>query len=837
MKNSSINSELYNPQLTVLSVSHIFLFVVLLGWLWLTPILVGIASALWPITSPLVSNLVAVGLLAILLFIPAIGYMVGAWQQAIPNLRPLAITLVVVSLYIVTAAAIRSIAEPGSGKETLLRLTALTMAALLIGGLGLLRAGVPKQMLAHAFGFDRPPLAGIFFALGLIAVITIGWPITGSLGDNWASQLILLQILAIVLPEEILFRGAVLGIITFNFQHRKIFAAILAFLAYLAFTNSPIVPRQEWLSLFSILLLAPLALIVIELRALTGSIWSGLLFAVAYRAVPLLFVDPRAEVPVITQPWQTFSYIWMIYGGVGLVLVLWLARKLLTPRWTFSGLTTTGMALVLAMALWLGWLGAWFTVGYPGFHSDGFLIIMSEQADLSDAKEINDPLARRQLVRDRLLETAERTQRPIRETLDSAGLDYRPFYLINMIQVESHHRRMDDFASLSGVERVMLNPNVRPYPFNFNFGYGESPDEGEGIGWNISQVEADDAWTEGVTGQGIVIAGQDTGYDWQHPALIETYRGNSASGVTHNYNWFDAWHDSPVPFDDDTHGTHTMGTMLGDDGQYNQIGMAPDAQWIGCRNMRRGIGNPASYTACMEFFLAPYPIGGDSFVEGDISFAPDVINNSWGCPNIEGCDDDVLEPAADALRAAGIMMVVSAGNSGPDCQTVSEPPARYDSVFSVGATHEGSYITGFSSRGPVPGQANLLKPDISAPGSNIRSSLAGGGYGLADGTSMAGPHVAGLVALIWSANPDLIGQIDATEEIIRQSAEPAEISTTCQTDPIDPADASSLVDELEALANFNPCACGDVTGVPNNVYGWGEINALEAVRLARAWGK
>ncbi|MCB0196688.1 MAG: S8 family serine peptidase [Anaerolineae bacterium] len=836
IKNNVLDSKLYNPELAIPSASHLFLFTLLLGWLWLAPILVGILSTFFPEINPIVSNGISVILLAVLLLAPAVGYTALAWRRAESNLRPLALMLLVISLYIVFAAAIRIVAEPGSGLETVLRLTALTMAALLLGGLGLLGAGVPKPMLSHAIGFDPPPLAGIFVTLACIAVITLGWPLTGALGDNWASQLIVLQILALVLPEEILFRGAVLGIITFNFQHRKVFSALLAFLGYLAFTSSPIVPRQEWLSLFSFLMLAPLALIVIELRALTGSIWSGILFAVAYRAAPLLFTDPRAELPLITQPWQTFSYIWMIYGGMGLAFVVWAMRKVLTPRWTFSRFSTATMALVLAVAVWMGWLGAWFTVGYPGFHSDGFLIIMHDQADLSEVAAISDLTARRQFVRDRLIETAIQTQQPVREALDAAGLRYRPFYVINMIQVEGHHRRLDDFADLPGVDRVMLNPNVRPYPFSFNPGYGDSSDEGEGIGWNIRQVEANEAWGEGATGQDVVIAGQDTGYDWRHPALIKAYRGNNRTGINHNYNWFDAWYESAVPFDDDTHGTHTMGTMLGDDGQSNQIGMAPDAQWIGCRNMRRGIGNPASYSACMEFFLAPYPIGADPFVDGDVSFAPDVINNSWGCPDIEGCDDDVLEPAADALRAAGIMMVVSAGNSGPGCQTVSEPPARYDSVFSVGATNQGSSISSFSSRGPVPGDESLLKPDISAPGSNIRSSLAGGGYGTADGTSMAGPHVAGLVALIWSANPDLIGQIDATEDIIRQSAEPAEVVTACQLDPANSTDEPSVLEELENMVDSNTCACGDVTGVPNNVYGWGEINALKAVQLAQMWG-
>ena len=235
----------------------------------------------------------------------------------------------------------------------------------------------------------------------------------------------------------------------------------------------------------------------------------------------------------------------------------------------------------------------------------------------------------------------------------------------------------------------------------------------------------------------------------------------------------------------------------------------------------------------MEFFLAPYPTGSDPFVDGDVALAPHVINNSWACPDIEGCDDDVLEPAIDALRVAGIMMVVSAGNGGPGCQTVSEPPGHYDGAFSVGATNSVGEITSFSSRGPVP-DSSLLKPDIAAPGSGVRSSLPGGNYGNADGTSMAGPHVAGLVALIWSANPNLVGHIDETEEIIRQSATPVEVNATCAINGQSLEDLP-LLEQIEALDDPNTCACGDVSGIPNNVYGWGEIDSLEAVKLALEW--
>jgi subtilisin family serine protease len=840
-----------NPHLPVPSIPQLLLFFLLLSWLVVCPIAVGIICLLLPATWPtLATNLLATAILAGLLFAPILGLAGLVRRRQWTSLRPFVWALVVTGLYIVAAAGIRAVTEPLPAEpralpllsETTLRLTILTLAALLVGGIGLGRAGVPKWMLPHAFGFELPPVAGLFTALAVVAILTVGWPLTGALGDSWVALLILLYTLALCLPEEILFRGAILGIITFNFQHRKALAAFIAILIYIAFTPSQLVPRGDWAKLILLVTAIPLAVLLTELRALTGSIWPGVLFAWAYRAAPLLFADSRVELPLITEPWQTAARLWMVVGAGGLALLLWAGRTWLAPRWRLSNLTTVALALVVALVLWAGWLGLWFAGGYPGFYNDGFLIIMAEQADLNGAKEIDDLLARREFVRTRLIETAQSTQEPVRAALDAAGLDYRPFYLINMIRVEGHHRRMQEFANLPGVAQVMLNPNVRPYPHRVSTGYGSTPEEGQGVGWNISQTGADAAWALGVTGRGIVVAGQDTGYDWQHPALKNAYRGQNGSGeASHAYNWHDAWSDAAEPFDDDRHGTHTMGTILGDDDQGNQIGMAPGAVWIGCRNMQRGIGNPASYTDCMEFFLAPYPTGGDPFTDGDISQAPHVINNSWGCPDIEGCDDNVLEPATEALRAAGIMMVVSAGNDGPACETVTEPPARYDDVFSVGASTENGLITGFSSRGPVPDGANganerspLLKPDITAPGDNVRSSVPGGGYGVASGTSMAGPHVAGLVALLWSANPALIGQIDATEQIIRQSAQPVEVDTTCPLNAPE-ANGNPLMDEMAALEVGNACACGEVSGTPNNVYGWGEIDALAAVKLALAY--
>jgi subtilisin family serine protease len=129
--------------------------------------------------------------------------------------------------------------------------------------------------------------------------------------------------------------------------------------------------------------------------------------------------------------------------------------------------------------------------------------------------------------------------------------------------------------------------------------------------------------------------------------------------------------------------------------------------------------------------------------------------------------------AADHLRDAGIFVVVSAGNDGPNCSTINAPLSLYDSVFSVGAIDQSGTVAFFSSRGPVTADGSgRMKPDIVAPGVDILSALPGGDYGYSQGTSMAGPHVAGAVTLLWSADPTLIGDIDRTEQILIGTAKP-----------------------------------------------------------------
>ncbi|MEJ2208655.1 MAG: S8 family serine peptidase [Anaerolineae bacterium] len=443
------------------------------------------------------------------------------------------------------------------------------------------------------------------------------------------------------------------------------------------------------------------------------------------------------------------------------------------------------------------------------------LVILRQQADLSAAGALAAGEPRARYVADALRAVAGASQRDLRAFLDGRGVAYRPFYVVNAVHLRAGEALIRQLAARPEVDRIVLNPWVRAIPQPAPV---VSAAAAAGVEENLQRVNADDVWALGYTGQGVVIAGQDTGYDWDHPALLAQYRGWDGAVADHDYNWHDAVHedapgtspgnpcgfDSPLPCDDYGHGTHTLGTMVGDDGAGHQIGVAPGARWIGCRNMEQGVGSPATYLECFEFFLAPYPLGGTP-AQGDPARAPDVVNNSWSCPPGEGCDAAILEDAVSALRQAGIAVVVSAGNHGSLCETVLYPPAIYQQSFSVAAfDHRNDQIAAFSSRGPVTyGGRTYQKPDIAAPGVSVYSSYRGGLYATLSGTSMAAPHVAGGLALLLSAAPELTGDVDALERLMMATAQPQTTSQGCGGDG--PAD------------------------VPNNVWGWGILDLLAAV--------
>ena len=465
-----------------------------------------------------------------------------------------------------------------------------------------------------------------------------------------------------------------------------------------------------------------------------------------------------------------------------------------------------------------------------------FIIYMDDQADLSAASRIRNDDARGWYVYNTLKAQAERTQAPLRAQLDAQGVPYQPFWGVNMIVVNGGRDLVEAAASRSDVAAIESNATVDGLDGEEG---PESTDEGNevaAIETGLNNVKAPSIWSLGFTGQGMVVANQDTGMRWTHASLRNHYRGQiSGTTADHNYNWHDSVHaritnadggtaSPPVnscgynlvaPCDDQGHGTHTTGTTVGDDAGAgvgtgtNQIGVAPGAKWIGCRNMDAGNGRAATYTECFQFFLAPTDVQGQN---ADPTKRPHVMNNSWGCPQVgELCAPNVMKTIVENSEAEGIFINSSAGNSGSGCNTVTDPPGIYQATFSTGAiSGTTNALAGFSSRGTVSVDGSFrMKPDISAPGVTVRSSLRTNdtAYGNMSGTSMASPHVVGSVALLWSARPSLVRDVPRTKWLLTRSANPA------------------------VTVPNNAAGCGGIAGIPNNHFGWGRLDALAAYDL------
>lgn len=523
---------------------------------------------------------------------------------------------------------------------------------------------------------------------------------------------------------------------------------------------------------------------------------------------------------------------WQNRYGIGAFFDLFWVQIKITPKmkYTFSSFALLALATVFfawttpPSDAWQQKVDATLLVKAKSQAQVDFVVLFAAKPDLSAARSLSTKTEKGAFVYQSLRASAEQSQAATRLWLRERSVKHQSFYLVNAIHTKGGLDLIQALAERSEVRQLIANPSVQlDLPEQQNVADYRSPEDVE---WGIAQMGADQVWNMGYRGEGVTVAGEDTGYEWRHPALINAYRGWDGSTATHDYHWHDAIHfisplhgdpapdpslnpcgvNSLEPCDDNNHGTHTMGTMIGEDGN-NQIGVAPDAKWMACRNMERGYGSPTTYIECFEFFLAPTDLQGEN---PRPEMAPHVINNSWSCPEIEGCNAsnwNLMDEAVNNLKAAGIVVVVSAGNSGPGCESVSTPAAMLENSFTVGATNSSDGIAGFSSRGPVTADGSgRAKPDISAPGVAVRSAVRNGNYSSFNGTSMAGPHVAGLVALLISANPNLAGQVDLIEDIIKSSAVPR---TTTQE-------------------------CGGIPGseIPNNTFGYGRIDAVAAIEAA-----
>ncbi len=431
---------------------------------------------------------------------------------------------------------------------------------------------------------------------------------------------------------------------------------------------------------------------------------------------------------------------------------------------------------------------------------------------------------RGRMVYEMLQSHAERVCQKTEELLTAEGVSYRRYWIVPLVVAKVNVELLRAIAVLPQVQEVLLDRAWRVSEVQIHSDAVEWRDTPV-VPWGIRHIGVDEVWRMGYRGQGVRIGGQDTGYDWDVPALKEQYAGYMGDTVIHDYHWHDAVREvNPLnadslnpcgfglryPCDDHGHGTHTMGTMVGELPDA-KIGIAPEARWIGCRNMDRGWGKPSTYIECFEWFVAPTDLNG---AHPDPSLAPHVINNSWACPEQEGCTSEVLplmEQVIERVRMAGIVPVVSAGNSGQGgCGSVRWPAAIYDAAYTVGALGPNDSIAPFSSKGPVLSDSSgRIKPDITAPGVQVLSQLPDSSLQKWSGTSMAGPHVAGVVALMISANPRLAGQVDTIEAILNRTAIPH-------------------------FAPGDSCTTPS-NAVPNNVYGYGVIDAVRAVEEALRW--
>jgi hypothetical protein len=479
---------------------------------------------------------------------------------------------------------------------------------------------------------------------------------------------------------------------------------------------------------------------------------------------PLAFADPEEITLVLLAHDVPYWAAIAALCSLAIAVIVGVAYAVAFAR-SLGVRIATPLAAGLAVLVGLAGVAVFLGPGQPGLHGERLLVVLRDQADLGAIRTTTGPAGRTDRIRAvyrTLVAHAERTQASLRRELDRLRLSYTPYYLVNAIEVHAGPELRPLLARRAEVDRVLYSQRLRPLPAAPSVMHGDKPAPA-GPQWNLEAIGADRVWSElGVDGRGVVVGGSDSGIDGSHPALRDGFRGGPDS-------WYDPWNGTLTPADAGGHGTHTLATAVGRGG----VGVAPGAQWVGCVNLGRNLGNPAHYLDCLQYMLAPFPAGGDPFTDGRPERAPHVLTNSWGCPTIEGCDAGTLRPAIAALRVAGIFFVAAAGNTGPFCGSIDDPPARYADTFTVGAVDRRGRVTDFSSRGPTPG---ATKPDLVAPGADVLSALPGGGYGDLDGTSMATPHVAGVVALMWSANPALIGDVDDTARILRETARPVQPS-------------------------------------------------------------
>lgn len=364
---------------------------------------------------------------------------------------------------------------------------------------------------------------------------------------------------------------------------------------------------------------------------------------------------------------------------------------------------------------------------------------------------------------------------------------YEKFWIVNQVFIEAaSFELIERLAQLPSIEEIR-EEEVSELDDSSRSSSGSSGGE-VGVEWGVEQTGARDVWAEGFTGQGVVVGSIDSGVRGTHESLASNFVGD--------HGWYAPPNNLTEPSDKSGHGTHTMGTIAGSGG----IGVAPGVKWMACRGCPSGLCVENYLLTCFQFMLCPTDTNG---LNRDCAKAPHVVNNSWSSPG----GKKTFAAAIDAWRAAGIIPVFASGNTGPECGT-ARSPGDLATVISVGSTAVNGSIAISSSKGPAV-ESLLVKPDFAAPGVLVRSAVHDGdsAYALKSGTSMATPHVVGVIALLLSAKPSL--SFDEIRELLVASAE-----------------RESLTRPTAGCGNESSST---VPSWPNNDYGNGRVNVHRAL--------
>ncbi len=444
------------------------------------------------------------------------------------------------------------------------------------------------------------------------------------------------------------------------------------------------------------------------------------------------------------------------------------------------------------------------------------LLALNEQADIyaldQQLKSQKATLARRNYqVISALQEVATLTQPRILAILDDYKAkgqvqNVKPFWLANLIALEATESAINALANLDDIGKITIDYPIELIEPIENIKPARPDNLIAGVEQGLVAIHAPEAWALGYTGAGRVVSNLDTGVDGTHPALAARFRGDVDGDGDNDESWYDPYTTPPwtFPRDSGTHGTHTMGTICGRTPDGDTIGVAIDAQWIASACIDRSndlYRTIADALAAFQWIADP---DGDPLTQDN----PDACGNSWGIPDgyLADCDE-TFWVAIDNVEAAGTVVIFSAGNEGSSgLRSPADRASTYYNCFSVGAINgnDPAYpIAYFSALGPSECAAGdlAIKPEVVAPGVNVRSSVPGGGYALYNGTSMASPHVTGCVAVIRQANPNL--DANTIKEILMATAE----------------------DLPEASPNGE-----------DNTFGHGLINLYQAVLFAQGYG-